>query len=254
VVGVGSIGRCIIRHIADGKLAYRLAAVCDNDEEQTATFLKSLGLATPCLPLQELVGNCDVAVEAAAAEVVPRFVAACRESFAATGRPAHLLVMSVGGLLKVDLEAYRDASSPTLHVPAGAIGGLEALQALAVAGLDEVTLTTRKPPAGLGEEVTGETVLFEGPAAQVFELFPKNINVAIALSLAGIGPQRTMVRLIADPAVSRNSHTIHARGPAGELSFISQNEPFPENPKTSYLAALSAIALLKRIGSRIQVG
>ena len=255
VLGVGSIGRAIIRHVASGELDYALSAVSDTDASGTETFLDSLGLDAQFVAAAELPSHCEVVVEAAAAEAVPEFIAACRRSFAESGNPAHIIVMSVGGLLKIDLDEYaRSSQVPVLHVPAGAIGGLEALSAMAVAGLDEVTLTTRKPPGGLGQEVSGETVLFEGSAADVFELFPRNVNVAIALSLAGIGPQRTQVRLLADPAVTRNTHTIYARGAAGELSFVSQNQPFPENPKTSYLAALSAIALLRRIGSRIQVG
>lgn len=97
-------------------------------------------------------------------------------------------------------------------------------------------------------------MLFEGPAREVIAKFPKNVNVAIALSLAGLGADRTMVRLIADPAVDRNTHQIYARGAAGEIEFTSRNVPFPENPRTSYLAALSAIALLRRLAGNLQVG
>ena len=125
---------------------------------------------------------------------------------------------------------------------------------MAIAGLDEVILTTRKPPAALGLDVSEETLLFEGPACDVIEKYPKNVNVAMALSLAGLGPHNTHVRLIADPAVTRNTHHVVARGPAGEVEFSSRNMPFPENPRTSYLAALSAIATLKRLASALQVG
>jgi aspartate dehydrogenase len=162
----------------------------------------------------------------------------------------HLVILSVGGLLDVD----PNAEGPIIHIPSGALGGLDAVQALAIAGLEEVTLTTRKPPAGLGMAVDVETLVFEGSARDVIAEFPKNVNVAVALSFAGIGPDRTRCRLIADPAIERNTHHVRASGPAGEIEFTSRNVPSPDNPATSYLAALSAIALLKKLASNLQVG
>nr|MDQ3023395.1 DUF108 domain-containing protein [bacterium] len=99
-----------------------------------------------------------------------------------------------------------------------------------------------------------ETVLFEGSARDVIARYPKNVNVAVALSLAGIGPDRTRCRLIADPNIDRNTHHVYARGAAGEIEFTSRNVPSPDNPATSYLAALSAIALLKKIAGKLHVG
>jgi aspartate dehydrogenase len=174
-----------------------------------------------------------------------------RAAHANHGKPADLVVLSIGGLLDV---AELEAAGPVIHIPAGALGGLNAVQAMNVAGLESVELTSRKPPAGLGLDVNEETVVFEGSAAEVIRKFPKNVNVAIALSFAGIGPERTRVRLVADPAVDRNTHHVVARGAAGEIEFISRNVPFPENPRTSYLAALSAIAMLRRLSATLQVG
>jgi aspartate dehydrogenase len=233
------------------KIACELAAVCDLSRTAAERLRADFAPDATILGLEEAVARGDVVLESAAAGAVPALIAAARRSFADQGRPGHLLVMSVGGLLDV---ADLSAAGPVLHVPSGALGGLDAVQALGVAGLDEVTLTTRKPPEALGLDVAAETVVFDGPAAEVIRRFPKNVNVAMALSLAGRGPERTRVRLIADPGVRRNTHHVFARGPAGEVEFTSRNEPFPENPRTSYLAALSAVALLRRLTSNLQVG
>lgn len=251
IVGAGCIGRRVAQAAADEEIACEVVAVCDLKQAAAERLCDDYAPDAEILDLEQAVSRGDVVLESAAASAVPGLVAAARRSFQRQGRPAHLLVMSVGGLLDV---ANLKASGPVLHVPAGALGGLDAVQALGVAGLDEVSLTTRKPPAALGLDVETETVLFEGPAAEVIRRFPKNVNVAMALSLAGLGPERTQVRLIADPAVRRNTHHVIARGMAGEVEFTSRNEPFPENPRTSYLAALSAVALVKRLTSSLQVG
>jgi aspartate dehydrogenase len=250
IIGAGCIGRRVARAVAEAEVSYSLAAVHDIDQAAAEALRSEFAPGAELLPLVELLAACDVVVEAAAAGAIPGILAAARSSHALNHRPGHLLVMSVGGLLGLDLMQ----PGPVLHVPAGAIGGLEAIQALAVAGLDEVHLTSRKPPAGLGLEISEPQVLFEGPASEVVVKFPKNVNVAMALSLAGLGPERTQVTLVADPGVTRNTHHIIARGPAGEIEFTSRNEAFPENPRTSYLAALSTIALLKRLQAILQVG
>jgi aspartate dehydrogenase len=250
LIGTGCIGRRIARAAASGEIGYTLAALHDVDADAVERARSEFAPAARVLPPAELMAVCDVVVEAAAAGAVPGILAAARASHAAHSKPGHLLVMSVGGLLGQDLTQ----AGPVVHVPAGAIGGLEAIQALALAGLDEVHLTTRKPPAGLGVEITEPEVLFDGPACEVVAKFPKNVNVAMALSLAGLGAERTHVTLLADPGIKRNTHHIIARGPAGEIEFTSRNEAFPENPRTSYLAALSAVALLKRLQATLQVG
>lgn len=251
IVGAGCIGRRVAQAAAQGEIPYAVTAVHDLDQAAARNLCADFAPGAALLDLAGTATAADVMLEAAAGAAVPGIVAAAQAGFAQHAKPRHLLVMSVGGLLDVDLPP---TVGPVLHVPSGAIGGLDAIQALAIAGLEEVRLTTSKPPTGLGEEVTGATLLFEGPAREVIAKYPKNVNVAIALSLAGIGPDRTLVRLIADPAVTRNTHQIYARGAAGEIEFTSRNVPFPENPRTSYLAALSAIALLKRLAGLLQVG
>lgn len=250
IVGAGCIGRRVAQAVHDGELDYRVTAVCDINADAAGALISEYAPDAKQMALRDAAAACDVLLEAAAGSVVGDVLAAARDVYAEDGRPGHVLVMSVGGLLGLPLES----PGPVLHVPSGAIGGLDAIAALSVAGLDEVTLTTRKPPSSLDMECSEETLVFEGTAEDVIQRYPKNVNVAIALSLAGLGPHRTKVRLVADPAVTRNTHHVVARGPAGEVEFISRNERFPQNPRTSYLAALSAIALLRRIGGTLQVG
>ncbi|MCB1215972.1 DUF108 domain-containing protein [bacterium] len=253
ILGAGCIGTAIARAVADGRLDYELRHVVDSDPQRARELLAECAGGGEAAELDQLCSECDVLVECAHPSAVPELISRAREL--ATGRSPqqHIVVLSVGGLLDVSFED-RPASEPAVHVPSGALGGLDAVLALRQAGLDSVELTSRKPPAGLGLEVTEETVVFEGTAAEVIRLYPKNTNVAVALSLAGIGPERTRMRLIADPAIDRNIHQLVARGAAGEVEFTSRNVPFPENPKTSYLAALSAIAVLGNLGSGLRIG
>lgn len=254
LLGAGSIGRRIAQAVASGEIAYQFCAVCDTNAEGLARLRTELGAQLGDyreVDAATLAASCDVLVEAAAGSAVAGLVEAARASHAASGGPGHILVMSIGGLLDVP---NLGGAGPIVHVPSGALGGLDAIQALALAGLDEVMLTTSKPPAGLGLDVKEYTVLFEGSARDVIAKYPKNVNVAVALSFAGIGPDRTKVRLVADPAISRNTHHVTAKGAAGEVEFESRNLPFPDHPATSYLAALSAVALLKRLSSTLQVG
>jgi aspartate dehydrogenase len=151
-------------------------------------------------------------------------------------------------------------------VPSGAIGGLDILKGARIGGLEECRLTTTKPPRALKgapgimelgidlDAIDSPTVVFEGPANQAVRLFPKNVNVAAAVSLAGIGSERTTIRVVADPAAERNAHEFVARGAFGEASVRLVNLPSPANPKTSYLVILSLIAALRSLGETLQLG
>ena len=170
-----------------------------------------------------------------------------------------LIVMSTGAL--VDAELLSELSETAqeqgcrLMAPSGAIGGIDAIRA-AEGGLDEVTLTTTKRPEGLrgspgfrdweDREITDPQVIYEGSAAEGVKLFPANVNVAATLSLAGIGPQKTKLKVVADPDAPGNVHQIEAKGDFGVMRFTFENRPHPDNPRTSYLAILSAIELLRQ--------
>ncbi|MEM3464355.1 MAG: aspartate dehydrogenase, partial [Candidatus Bathyarchaeia archaeon] len=177
-------------------------------------------------------------------------------------------IMSVGALVDSGLlsEISRTAkeNGRKVYIPSGAVAGLDGLKASAIGKIESVTLTTRKPVEGLmdnpyfmektGGKVEKPTLVYEGPAREACRLFPANVNVAATLSLAGIGAEKTVVRVVADPTISRNIHEIEVKGDFGELRVHVENVPSAENPKTSFLAALSAIATLKRLTEPIVVG
>jgi aspartate dehydrogenase len=173
--------------------------------------------------------------------------------------------MSVGALIQDSLfsrlTARAEEKGCRIYLPSGAIGAIDALQAARLRGLEEVTLTTRKPPRSLGkvegvnlEELREPRVLYEGPASEAVIKFPQNVNVAATLSLAGLGPEKTRVRVVADPGVNQNIHEIRARGEFGSLEIRLANWPNPDNPKTSLLSCLSVVSLLKRIRGTVQIG
>ncbi len=261
VVGAGAIGAAIARAVDCGEVPGRLVGICELDDARREALQASLGTRVPELDLDALCAAADVVVEAAAGSVAPTVVKA------ALTAGCDVLVMSVGGLLGHDeLVDLARAVGRTIYAPTGAIAALDAIRAALPAGLDSVTLTTTKPPRGLAGApwlvqndldlagLTAPTLIFEGSASEAVKAFPANVNVAAALSLAGIGAERTQVRVVADPTSSRNCHRIEATGGFGRLEVTVENVPSPDNPKTSYLAALSAMALLKRLSSPLVVG
>lgn len=151
-------------------------------------------------------------------------------------------------------------------IPSGAIGGLDAIKSARVGRIREVVIRNIKPPQGLEgapfivrnkidlKSFTRPTQIYEGFADEAAREFPKNLNVTVALSLAGIGPEKTRVILIVDPAATRNTHEISARGDFGEVQFTVAGLPSPDNPKTSYLASLSVIATLRQLTQPLRVG
>ncbi|AIF83759.1 aspartate dehydrogenase [Candidatus Nitrososphaera evergladensis SR1] len=200
--------------------------------------------------------DCDIVVEAASQEAVKRFAVQVLRA------EKDLMVMSVGALADKTFlsELLREAEKAgrRLYVPTGAIAGIDAIRAVKHL-LDSVTLATTKSPKALAgapffetskvklDEIKERTVIYEGTAADAVRAFPANVNVAAVLSLAGIGVDRTKVRIIADPAFTTNQHEITAKGSFGEFRFTVNNVPSPGNPKTSYLAVLSAIECLRSI-------
>jgi aspartate dehydrogenase len=181
-----------------------------------------------------------------------------------------VIVLSAGALsddaLRQSAESAAAASGALFYVPSGGIGGLDALKTACLAGVDEVSIQVAKPPAawkaipyvealGLAlDRLDGATTLFDGPAREGVPHFPQNVNIAAVLSLAGIGWDRTRLKVIADPALKLNTHTIRVRGRSGSFTIVLENVPAPENPKTSWLACYSAVSALKSLQSRVRYG
>jgi aspartate dehydrogenase len=181
-----------------------------------------------------------------------------------------VVVLSCGALaddaLRRAAEAAAERSGALFYVPSGGIGGLDALKTACLAGVDEVSIQVAKPPQAwkgipyvekLGvalEQLTGPKTLFEGAAREGVPHFPQNVNIAAVLSLAGIGMDRTRLKVVADPALELNTHTIRVSGAAGRMTVVLENVPAPENPKTSWLACYSALAALKVLQSKVRYG
>ncbi|NLN94126.1 MAG: aspartate dehydrogenase [Candidatus Hydrogenedens sp.] len=249
LVGCGNIASDISRALTEKNIPATVVAVTDIDRSQAEALLNRYKLNASILDLEALAEAADFIVECAVGSVVPDVV------HASIVHGKDCLIMSLGGLL-ADPQLIDRArlAGITLRLPSGAVCGLDGIRAAMQGGLDEVTLTTRKPPAGLKgapylvennisvDGLTEALVVFEGFAREAVRAFPANVNVAAALSLAGIGPDKTRVRLIADPAATVNSHEIHAVGAFGEMTALMRNEPSPRNPKSSYMASLSACA------------
>jgi aspartate dehydrogenase len=260
IVGCGAIGRALLNAHAAGKLNLRIAGVTSRTEASAREFLASLRSPPAYLSQSELIAAADLLVEAAGGGVVAGLA---KEVFAA-GKD--LMVISVGALL--DHPEVIETSRRTgcrLYVPSGAIAGLDGIKSACVGQIDHVTMTTRKPPNGLEGAphlvkqcislagLTEEKEVFSGTAREACIGFPANVNVSAAVSLAGIGPDRTRIRILAVPGLKRNCHDIEIEGEFGRLQIHIENVP-SENPKTGKLTALSIIRAVQDVVDPVRIG
>jgi aspartate dehydrogenase len=260
VVGLGVIGRRVCQALDAGLPGLTLVGATSRTRDPAETFLKSLRSPAPFLSLDDLILVSDLIVEASTQahlqEIAPKALAAGRD----------LVVLSCGALLgRADWVALADRHGARILVPSGAIAGLDAVKGGAVGPITSVTMESRKAPAGWAgapwvvqqkidlDAIREETLIFEGPATAACPAFPANVNVLAALSLAGIGPERTTTRIFAVPGLTRNTHRISVEGEFGSLSLEIRNVP-SENPRTGRLSYLSTIALLRDLGATLRVG
>jgi aspartate dehydrogenase len=259
LLGLGAIGRPVARALARGMPGLILAGAASRDAGRACEFLSDLPGSPPLLALRDLLERVDLVVEAATQAALVELAPAILEA----GRD--LVVLSVGALLDhpewVEQAAARGAR---IHAPSAAIAGLDGLKGAAVDGhLATVVMETRKPPRGLAGApgvagidlgaLAAPTLVFEGTAREACRAFPANVNVVAAVSLAGLGPDRTRIRIHADPTVERNRHTVTAEGAFGRLRIEIENVP-SDNPRTGKLSYLSTIAYLRDLGSPLRVG
>ncbi|HUS99974.1 MAG TPA: aspartate dehydrogenase [Candidatus Thermoplasmatota archaeon] len=249
IIGCGAIGTDVAK-----------AADAMNDIEKIYLFdingaaakkLCSLVKKASIKPVDKFLEDVDVVFEAASQQAVSQYAEIILEA----GKD--LIIMSIGSLfndtLRKKLENIAREHHRKIYLPSGAVCGIDGVLAANMEKLDSVTLVTTKPPASLGKTVEQRTVVFEGTARDAVKQFPKNINVAACLSLAGVGFDDTKVKIVADPVETRISHKILAHGRFGRLRAEVENMPNPNNPQSSYMASLSAIATLRRVLDPLQI-
>ena len=259
LLGCGTIGTDLAIAVDSGEIPNASLATMFDVSSQTALSLKSR-LKTIPYQAQDfdsfISSEFDLMIEAASQRAVKDYVSRALMS----GKD--VMLMSVGAFGDVSLAAklaeLAIANSKRIFIPSGAVAGIDCIRAVR-RHIDHISLTTTKNPKALAgapffqkqpidlDKIDRATLVFEGSASEAVVEFPANVNVAAVLSLAGIGFERTKVRVVADPAAKRNIHEIEATGSFGEIRIKVSNVPSPTNPRTSYLAVLSAIECLRSI-------
>ncbi len=267
ILGGGTIARLFLEHIKRGDLGggIDVAAICGRSAaSQGATLAREFGVPFVVGASALAATKPDVVIEAASHEAVREHLVGLLSARIA------VIVLSGGALvddaLRAKAEKAAEEHGVLLYVPSGGIGALDALKAACIAGVDEASIQVAKPPAAwkkipfveaLGvdlDKLTEARILFEGPAREGVPHFPQNVNIAAVLSMAGIGFDRTRLRVIADPALKLNTHTIRILGASGAITIVLENVPAPDNPKTAWLACYSALAALKQLNTQVRYG
>ena len=260
IAGLGAIGRALARRLAEGVPGVTLACAAARDRAKAQAWLDEQKIDCPLVELDAFPQLADLAVECAPAAVLEDV---CRPMLQAGKR---VMVLSAGALLpRPHLIELAQAHGGQIIVPTGALLGLDAVSAAAEGTIHSVRMITRKPPNGLVgapylvkhnisvEGLNTAKCVFTGTAREAAAGFPANVNVVAALSLAGIGPDRTTIEIWADPAVTRNCHSIEVDADSARFTLTIENVP-SENPKTGKITALSALAALRKIHAPLRVG
>jgi aspartate dehydrogenase len=259
--GLGAIGLTVARALDAGIPGLELVAVSARDKDKAARNMADFEKPVPVLSLAELASHADIVVECAPAAVFAELA----EAAVAAGRT--LVTVSCGALLdRMDLVERARATGARIVIPTGALLGLDAVRAAAEGTIHEVRMVTRKPPGSLAgapylleqnidlEGLSEPRKIFEGTARDGARGFPANVNVAAALSLAGVGPDATRLEIWADPAQTRNAHKIVVEADAARFEMQIENVPSEENPRTGKLTPLSVIATLRGFTAPLKVG
>ncbi len=261
IAGLGTIGTAVARALARREIpGVELAAVAARDHAKARATLAAIPALVPVVAIAELASAADVVVECAPAALFDEIV----RPVLAAGKK--VITLSVGALLaQADLIELARANGGRIIVPTGALLGLDAVAAAAEGQIHAVSMVTRKPPAGLAgapylirkgialDGITEPLRVFKGTAREAATGFPANLNVAVALSLAGIGPDRTELEIWADPRITRNTHRIIVESDAARFDMTIENIP-SENPKTGRITAQSVISTLRKLNAPLCVG
>lgn len=257
LIGCGVIGTELAKFIDNNK-DMELIGITDTDETKINILKAGLKNNQPeVLDINSLIEKSELVIEAASGEVAKELLSK------AIDKDKKLMFMSTGGL--IDSSELLKNSKARIYLPSGAIAGIDGMKSAAVGKIKSITLTTTKHPEGLKDApyvlensinldgMIKKTVIFKGNVTEAVKGFPKNINVAATLSLAS-DFKKIKIKIIADPKTKTNTHEIRVVGDSGKIKTKTENLPSPLNPKTSYLAVLSAIATLKQITEKVRVG
>lgn len=261
ILGVGSIGETFATAVDQGRVEADLVAISDLDSAKASALSDRLACRPAVVGLDELIDRTSLVVEAAGQAVLPQLVPKALAS------RRDLLILSVGGLLGHDdwfLQAAEKGCR--IYVPSGAIAGLDGIKSAAIGRIDSAVLTSRKPAAALKgtkyvsergivvDDFKTETIIFEGTAEEAVRAFPTTSNVAASLRLAVDAAVPVKVRVMAVPGGTQNIHEIRVEGEFGQLAVDIKNVPSKANPRTSQLAAFSALATLANLTRALRVG
>lgn len=260
IAGLGAVGMKLARSLDDGIPGMRLTAVSAKDKAAAKQRLGFLTKPVPIVDVAELEPYADVVVECAPAAIL----GAIAEPFLAKGKT--VVVLSAGALLRnMALIDRAKETGGQIIVPTGALIGLDAVTAAAEGHINSVKMVTRKPVRGLAgapylvenniriEDIKAPLKIFSGTPREAAVGFPANLNVAVALGLAGIGVDKTTLEIWADPDLDRNTHTIEVDADSASFKMSIANIP-SENPKTGRITALSVLACLRKLRAPLRVG
>ncbi len=264
IIGCGAIGTEICRAIDKGMIDAELVALYDRSVEHCEALRSSLKNKPEILSPDELIKRADIVLECASQSAVRELGPAVLKN----GKD--LMVMSVGVFMQPGLlDTYKKTAKKNhcrIYLPSGAIAGLDGLKSASIAPIHKVMLSTIKNPRALKgapfvvennidlDSYIEKTLLFEGSPEEAVKAFPANVNVAASVSLAAAGAKEIKIRVFVDPDAIRNIHELTVEGAFGKFTSNVMNVPSPDNPRTSHLAALSAIATLKKITEPLQIG
>lgn len=251
IAGAGALGSIVANALLAGIDGYDLVGIAEVNPPD---------LPVANMSFDELADAADIVVECLPASAVPDIAKPV------LARDKKLILISSSALmLYPELHTWATQSKGRLIVPSGALSGLDAVSALKEGGIDAAKIVTTKPPRAFAgapfivdnsidlAAITQKTRIFSGNAHDAAKAFPANVNVAATLSLAGIGPEKTMVEIWADPDASANSHEITVRGGRSTITSRIENQPDPANPKSSTLAAYSILSALRRLNTQVAI-